>query len=321
MHCKLGRYNVLAVFILLFFKSVDGKDPNCSNDDSVESFREEFTGRKGEAFQVVNTDTERESLQTDAKYQALLERILSIEKQLQTCQHNNGAMEERIRKLEDNTFDSKRGLNLRVRATTQVAFHARLKNDLTSIGTNQPIVFNDVTLNNGNAYNSGDGIFITPVAGIYVFALSVMVVREHHISITLKSTDGVIGVIYVDDGQFTFNSASNVFLARLNKGVHVWARKEGANGNFLHGGYSTISGFLFSVVSKDPNCSDDDTVESFKDEFIGRKGNAFQVINTDPEMEDVQTDAKHKALLERILSIEKQPVNITTPPWKKGFVK
>ncbi|VDI73382.1 Hypothetical predicted protein [Mytilus galloprovincialis] len=196
---------------------------------------------KGEAFQVVNT--ERESIQTDAKY--LLERILSIEKQLQTCQHNNAAMEERIRKIEDNTFDSERGLNHPVRATTtQVAFHARLKNDLTSIGTNQPIVFDDVTLNNGNAYNSGDGIFITPVAGVYVFALSIMVVREHHISVTLKSTDGVIGIIYVDDGQFTFNSASNVFLTRLNKGVHVWARKEGANGNFLHGGYSTISGFL-----------------------------------------------------------------------------
>lgn len=141
--------------------------------------------------------------------------------------------------------DSERGLNYPVRATTtQVAFHARLKNDLTTIGTYQPIVFDDVTLNNGNAYNSGDGIFITPVAGVYVFALSIMVVREHHISITLKSTDGVIGIIYVDDGQFTFNSASNVFLTRLNKGVHVWARKEGANGNFLHGGYSTISGFL-----------------------------------------------------------------------------
>ncbi|CAC5363975.1 unnamed protein product [Mytilus coruscus] len=223
MNCTLEKVNVLTVLILLFCNCVIGKDPNCSDDNSVESFKGEFLGNKQEA---------------------LLERILSIEKQLQTCQHNNAVMEERIRKLEDNEYDSERGLNRPVRATTQVAFHARLRKDLTSIGVNQPIVFDDVTLNNGNAYNSGDGIFITPVAGVYVFALSIMVVREHHIHITLASTDGVIGNIYVDDGQFTFNSASNVFLTRLNKGVHVWARKAEANGNFLHSGFSTISGFL-----------------------------------------------------------------------------
>ncbi|VDI44459.1 Hypothetical predicted protein [Mytilus galloprovincialis] len=245
MHCKLEKVNELTVLIIIFCHCVVSKDHvNSSDDNSIGSFKDEFIGIKAEAFQVVNTDTEKETIQTDAKYQALLERILSIEKQLQTCQHKNAAMEDRIRTIEDNKYDSERGLNRPLRATTQVAFHARLKNDLTSIGTNQPIVFDDVTLNNGNAYNSGDGIFITPVAGVYVFALSIMVYHEHHIKITLASTEGAIGDIYVDDGQFTFNSASNVFIARLNKGVHVWAKKTGPNGNFLHGGFSTISGFL-----------------------------------------------------------------------------
>ncbi|KAL4221767.1 hypothetical protein ACF0H5_020021 [Mactra antiquata] len=54
----------------------------------------------------------------------------------------------------------------------QVAFFASLTHPLTNLGHNQDIPFDNVIINLGNGYNNNHGTFIAPVAGLYVFGVT-----------------------------------------------------------------------------------------------------------------------------------------------------
>ena len=50
-----------------------------------------------------------------------------------------------------------------------VAFSAYLDHDGNSIGDKQPIVFNQILLNEGNDYNKYSGVFTARIPGVYSF--------------------------------------------------------------------------------------------------------------------------------------------------------
>ncbi|XP_053395914.1 uncharacterized protein LOC128556039 [Mercenaria mercenaria] len=69
----------------------------------------------------------------------------------------------------------KRGFQSHMRRTnveTRVAFFASMSSHSPHLGINQDIVFDHAITNIGNAYNERHGTFIAPVAGTYVFSVT-----------------------------------------------------------------------------------------------------------------------------------------------------
>jgi len=55
-----------------------------------------------------------------------------------------------------------------------IAFQAAKKATQTGTGTNQNILFEDVSINLGNGYHPQHGIFIVPRSGIYVISTTLL---------------------------------------------------------------------------------------------------------------------------------------------------
>lgn len=53
-----------------------------------------------------------------------------------------------------------------------VVFQLSLNNFLENLKTQETAVFDEITLNEGNAYNKTSGIFTTPSDGLYSFTLT-----------------------------------------------------------------------------------------------------------------------------------------------------
>lgn len=56
--------------------------------------------------------------------------------------------------------------------TDIVVFQLSLNNFLENLKTQETAVFDEITLNEGNAYNKTSGIFTTPSDGLYSFTLT-----------------------------------------------------------------------------------------------------------------------------------------------------
>lgn len=66
-----------------------------------------------------------------------------------------------------------------------IAFHARLSTHQKNLQDTEVVVFADVTLNTGNAYNATNGKFTAPVKGHYSFTWTIATqsgVVQHKVS-------------------------------------------------------------------------------------------------------------------------------------------
>ncbi|KAL3870858.1 hypothetical protein ACJMK2_038893 [Sinanodonta woodiana] len=109
-----------------------------------------------------------------------------------------------------------------------VAFSVYLDHAIHNLGPNQILIFNQILLNEGHAYNKFTGVFSATVGGVYIFAWSVaarddgtlsapdiwtklVVNGEHKVSAVAESTQ------LRDDEMGT-----NVAILRLDQGDAVW---------------------------------------------------------------------------------------------------
>ena len=72
------------------------------------------------------------------------------------------------------------------------AFSANRSTALNISSTNQTVVFNAVTHNQGSHYNSGTGIFTAPVSGLYFFSAGIGVTNgsdSRYLVISLQTSD------------------------------------------------------------------------------------------------------------------------------------
>jgi len=129
---------------------------------------------------------------------------------------------------------------------TPVAFLATLTSHILHAGQNQPIVFDRVVTNVGNAYNPHLGAFTAPVAGIYVFSVSLLSIAGHTTHYQIKKNNNFISNIYLrtPPGAGEYESTSQTVVLQLTKGDDVTLRNMDGDES-LHGiNYSTFAGFL-----------------------------------------------------------------------------
>ena len=128
---------------------------------------------------------------------------------------------------------------------TPVAFLATLTSHVLHAGQNQPIVFDRVVTNVGNAYNPHLGAFTAPASGIYVFSVSLLSFPGHATHYQLMKNNDFISNIYLQTpsaGQY--ESTSQTVVLQLTKGDDVSLRNIDGDES-LHGdNYNTFAGFL-----------------------------------------------------------------------------
>jgi hypothetical protein len=133
-----------------------------------------------------------------------------------------------------------------------VSFFATLGNHLQHLGASQNIAFDRVITNIGNGYNSHAGDFRAPVAGTYVFSVTLMAYSSSttHYNIVKNST--TVANLYVRGLESPYASSSMTAVLQLQKGEDVAIRNVDTD-KMLHGShYSAFSGFLLDQDFSSP---------------------------------------------------------------------
>jgi hypothetical protein len=118
------------------------------------------------------------------------------------------------------------------------AFYAHLTSSLTR----NDVIFNNVTTNEGSAYNSGTGIFTCKYSGPYVFSWTVATGSGRQANADLIVNSNVKGSIHSDSLGHSTNSdsATGVVVTNLQVGDQVRVRV--TNGT-INAKSSTFSGW------------------------------------------------------------------------------
>jgi hypothetical protein len=131
---------------------------------------------------------------------------------------------------------------MHVPAHTAIAFTARLVHDITPVGPGQSINFDRIVTNIGNGYNPHGGVFTARVPGVYIFAVTVMSLPSHYITVEMVKDGSEL--CYTRAEREDYDSATCVATVHLAAGEDVWVKQ--AAGDGIHGQYSTFSGILIT---------------------------------------------------------------------------
>jgi hypothetical protein len=91
----------------------------------------------------------------------------------------------------------------------------------TILNINSIVKFDEVSVNEGNHFNSGDGIFVAPVSGIYQFSWTTLTVSSKLAETELRVDNVIKETLHISLGTGTI-SGTKVVLCKVKKGDHVW---------------------------------------------------------------------------------------------------
>ncbi|XP_045210710.2 cerebellin-1-like [Mercenaria mercenaria] len=125
-----------------------------------------------------------------------------------------------------------------------VAFFATLSQHLTHVGAHQPITFDNVVTNIGNAYNSHFGSFIAPVSGTYVFSATLFSHYHTNYHAQFVKNGQAITTMYVSGSEAGYDTTSQTIVLQLQKGDDVCVQNYDTDRPVYGYNYSTFAGFL-----------------------------------------------------------------------------
>lgn len=133
-----------------------------------------------------------------------------------------------------------------------VAFTAHIDKDITTLGIDQPVPFDNVTLNEGNAYDSRHAQFRAPFNGTYQFYASLTSNAGYLLAAEfLLNGSPVINIRTGNDNQF--HTATNGLVIHMNAGDDLWVQHahSPSDSNRLFHGEGLLSTFSGYLVDKD----------------------------------------------------------------------
>ena len=135
------------------------------------------------------------------------------------------------------------------RQMSNVSFSARLGASIADINPDATVTFDQVITNNGGNYSPVTGIFTAPVDGTYYFTSSILTKSPSTVEMVLRVNGISKMLMYAGAKNVGYNNAVNSVIVQLRAEDEVKIAKSGIYGSrpfYIHGGWSTFSGFLIS---------------------------------------------------------------------------
>jgi hypothetical protein len=92
---------------------------------------------------------------------------------------------------------------------------------IITLNKNSIVKFDEVSVNEGNHFNSGDGIFVAPVYGTYQFSWTTLTTSGKLAETELRVDNAIKETLHISLGAGTI-SGTKVVLCKVGKGDHVW---------------------------------------------------------------------------------------------------
>ncbi|XP_063441193.1 complement C1q tumor necrosis factor-related protein 2-like [Mytilus trossulus] len=129
-----------------------------------------------------------------------------------------------------------------------VLFFVRLSKTIT-LNKDSIVKFDEVMLNEGNHFNSGDGIFVSPVTGIFQFTWTLLTttsqVVETELMVDNVVVDTLIAALY-SSGNI---SGTKIVLCKVKKGDHVWIQTSSVyTSNYFYKANAAKSSFTGMLI-------------------------------------------------------------------------
>ena len=109
-----------------------------------------------------------------------------------------------------------------------ISFFVRLSRAIT-LNKNSIVKFDEASVNEGNHFNPGDGIFVSPVSGTYQFSWTTLTITGKLAETELMVDNVVKDTLHNSLGAGTI-SGTKVVLCKVKKGDHVWIQTSNVYG-------------------------------------------------------------------------------------------
>ncbi|XP_061195746.1 uncharacterized protein LOC133203970 [Saccostrea echinata] len=127
-----------------------------------------------------------------------------------------------------------------------VAFHAKMTSSKYNLGSNQVVLFEEILLNKGNAYNTKSGKFTAPIDGIYHFDWTTLAGVSKRFITLLVREGSTMGVNYCADitNNQEHGQCSSSAIVQMKANQTVWIQTYSTNGKAVIGDWCYFSGHI-----------------------------------------------------------------------------
>ncbi|XP_061167442.1 heavy metal-binding protein HIP-like [Saccostrea echinata] len=117
-----------------------------------------------------------------------------------------------------------------------VAFQTTLSKYLENMGNEQRVIFDKVTLNEGNGYDKKTGVFTAPDEGVYKFSWTIMTKGGKYFISEIIHDGKKIARNYADGRGLTgYDMSTTNAIVKMKKGDKVWIRTYHNYGQYAFG--------------------------------------------------------------------------------------
>eukprot|EP00105_Crassostrea_gigas_P027750 XP_011449190.2 PREDICTED: heavy metal-binding protein HIP-like [Crassostrea gigas] len=125
-----------------------------------------------------------------------------------------------------------------VRCKDLIVFQSSLTKALQNLKNQETVIFDKVSLNEGNAYDNISGIFTAPLDGIYSFTWTILTASGKYFVTELVLNGQRVAYNHADGrGHDGFPMTTSHAKIKIKKGDKVWIRATGNYGQYAHGGH------------------------------------------------------------------------------------
>nr|XP_022299005.1 heavy metal-binding protein HIP-like [Crassostrea virginica]XP_022299006.1 heavy metal-binding protein HIP-like [Crassostrea virginica] len=127
-----------------------------------------------------------------------------------------------------------------------IAFQSSLTKHLQNMNNEETVIFDKVSLNEGNAYNQKTGEFTAAVEGVYSFSWKMFTSRGKYFITHIVHNGNPIAYNHCDGRGISVGhvSSSNQANIKMKRGDKVWIKTRKGDGLFAHGGnWCDFSGY------------------------------------------------------------------------------
>ena len=128
-----------------------------------------------------------------------------------------------------------------------VAFTAGTS-DIRTYDIDDPVIFDDVLTNVGDAYDAKSSVFTCPVTGVYLFTMTLLPGVDEVAEAIIYKENGVVSKVYASRSPDRHSQATNLSFVSCTKGQRVWVKAIVFDNQVMfHNMFTTLFGMLVAI--------------------------------------------------------------------------